>query len=356
MLWFSVKALAHFFLMSLPKVSEGHWDFVFFKSIFRPDYDQYFSDVADCANGRILKYDARYKFYFNFSGLYFFIREFPVFAQVLRHLYFKPWASLYCFINYLRCVQTIHLFRNLSTRVFVSFGDMQQLDNALIQYLRLNNRCQTMALQHGLYVDSSADPTQINTLNFRNVVAEYFLAWGDVTGELVQSFTNANVVVVGKPSISTSWNSTYDPHANQFLVILDSAALQKYNEKLLNVAQELRLKSGISFRIHPHPDLNASLIEEAQRHSALDRYKFVIGHSTTLLIELASIGVPVFRLKSEVPFHPGLEKIEFTSAKDLLDRSTENLHFKNMIAHLLKFVGSESQHQYKQFFAGQLQR
>ncbi len=351
MAWFGLKALVHFLLTKLPAPKSDIWDIVFFKSIFRTDYDRFFDHVVNCASGNVLVYEARYRWGLNFLGLGLFVKELPVAVRILRHFRFRPFASLYLFVNYLRCIQAITLFRDLQTKVFVSFADMQPLDNSLIQYFNAGRKIATATLQHGLYIDTTSDPSQINTLNFRNVVAKNFLAWGSVTAQLVQRFNQANLPVVGKPFLSFKNEEIYDQSSNFFLIILDSISMHAYNDRLLEMGAQINSITGLEYRVRPHPDLPAGIIQDLPLHTSSSRYRFVIGHSTTLLIELAATGVPVFRMQSDTPYHPHLESFEFSTVEELIAKLSDEIDFKSMVSHLISCTGSESKSKYKETFA-----
>jgi hypothetical protein len=350
MLWFAAKALGHFLMMKLPAPNAGQWDFIFFKSIFRADYDRLFSDVAACAPGKVLIYEARYQPGFNLVGWKLLGQYWPLLISIFRQLQYRPWRSLYCFINYLRCMQAIATLSPLSAKVFVSFGDMQPLDNALIQYMHRHRGSQTVTLQHGLYLDTSGDPTQINTLNFRNVVAKYFLAWGKVTSDLVKRFSQTSPLVVGKPTLPIQYSEICLPSSKRFLVILDSTAHHSHNQRLLEIAKQIQDRMGLEFRVRPHPDNPPGTILQSLLHQPSDRYRFVVGHSTTLLIELAAAGVPVYRLNSDIPFHPGIEPLEISTVDDLMAILSGNADFRQLVSHLIQFTGAEAKGKYRAAF------
>jgi len=351
MWWYAAKAFGHFLLHRLPVLPDREkWDFVFFKSIFRPDYDKLFADVVECAPGKVLVYHARYKWGFNGRGLRLLVRSAPVLARLSTQLNWRMFASIYCFFNYLRCMQAIDHFRDLETKVFVSFGDMQPLDNALIQFLNKHRRTGTATLQHGLYIDSSGDPQQINSLNFANVVARHFLAWGESTAALVRRHSETMVSVVGKPSPIFERSTIHQPGVAKFLVALDSAVFAAENARLIEIADQLQRECGLEYRIRLHPDIPRHLYPESKFQQSGDRFQFVLGHTTTLLIEFAIAGVPVFRLKTDTPYHPGLDAVEFRTAAEIRDKIAKTASNPASVSHLIRFAGSESKEQYSNRF------
>ncbi len=348
----ALKGFAHILFMhpSLPARING--EFLFFKSIARPDLDFLFRAAADACPYDKTVVDHHYQPALNLTGLTMLVRNLPaLFALKAATRHNWP-AALYLYVNYIRCVQVLAIAAGMPVQNLIVFGDMQQLDSCLVQHFRQRG-ARTATLQHGLYLDTSTDRRNINYVNYRNIVAEYFLAWGTATKTLVERHTSAKVEIVGKPILPLRPANPVGPDPF-FAVLFDSTAFQQQNRELLSIALEIEQRTGARARFCPHPD-NVLSDYNLDPGCILPREKipdalFVIGHSTTYLIELLRLGMRVYRLHSKFPWHLANADLIFSSAGELaakLDRPQDSAAIANPF---IDCIGTDSLSRYEDFY------
>ena len=337
-----------------PQVPPGlEVSFLFFKSITRGDYNQLFGQISSACEFEKKVIDHKYAPSFNIKGLVSGATNIRMLFQLLPTRNFRLWESLYLYTSYIRCLQFIDCFSSAKIKNLVVFGDMQQLDNCLVQYLK-QKRCITATLQHGLYLDTTDDPSNINYVNFMNIVSEYFLSWGDATKSLVEKYSKAKVNIVGKPLPPLEPVQAANAEKKFFAILFDTSVYKSQNKLLLAIANEVEKKLSITalFCLHPDNDPEEYGIDKSRflDRNRIGAAEFIIGHSTTFLIELMCLGKQVFRMRSEIRWHEVSDGVIFEDANELMNKIGKPLTSTSMPDKFIACVGEESLAKYKNFF------
>jgi len=270
----------------------------------------------------------------------------------LKNLSIKPKVYVYCRMAFYRAV--LQVVARIQFRKLLVFADMQPMDNLLLQAFpdRLS-----ITLQHGLYVDYH-DTDTINVVNYRNQLADYFLAWGQDTALLISRYQpGTKAVVCGKPNLAPKPESETGRDIDYFSVVFDQNMYEKYNMRLLEIANQFSELTGIKFNLKMHPWNNPAryVIDRARviESRPLSMSKFVVGHTTSLLYELLRIGVPAFKLRSPEPALATPDEMQFEDVTELLTVTGRELSPEACIEIGRKYIShysEESLAQYRAFF------
>jgi len=326
---------------------------LFFKSMNRADYNEQFSQIQKLNSDSSLL-DLRYKnapqrrkypFYIIFKYFPLLLFTNIRFNSLKRIIYL-----IACQIKYLEVAEKT--YKN-NFNFLVVHADMQPTENMLCQIAKKKN-IKTVTLQHGLYVDYKND-FNINVVNYENQVANYFLAWGDDTRQLIRKYhTNTNVVICGKPLKPLDFIST----KNYFTVIFDQQLFHEYNIQLLEIAYTIakKLKIKINLRLHPSNNINTYRLEEGIVIFDTNIYdsQFVIGHTSSLLFELMRLGIPSYKFRSKIPSNHIDEDFIFSDVEELsakiIKHTESNFIFSKYAKRYITYIGEDSLQQYRNFF------
>ncbi|MBD9680009.1 hypothetical protein IB274_25100 [Pseudomonas sp. PDM18] len=330
-------------------------DFLFVKSMRRADYDWLFESIAqECLRSkRLLDIYRIYTGKLRPYPLLLVLKYFPLFFSMLSHGFHKAVYLFVKAVGYLEVLERVGKFyphQNL-----VVFADMQPIDNLLVQAARLRNQ-KTVTLQHGLYVDYSEKPN-INVVNYKNMVSEYFLAWGAATGELINNYhSGAKVVLCGKPMKEPALQ---DEQGDYFTVLFDQNAFRSYNAEMLRIAYDLakKTKLKVNVRFHPRNNPASYRVRQDSTYTGLswEGSRFILAHTTSMIHEIMRFGVPVFKYDTEIPCADVPCELKFKSVDDLRGlvagiRNAE-FDFEEVAGRYICSVGDESLFRYRDFFS-----
>lgn len=326
---------------------------LFFKSMNRADYNEQFSQIQKLNSDSSLL-DLRYKHLTQRRKYPFYIifKYFPLllftnlrFNSLKRTIYL-----IACQIKYLEVAEKT--YKN-NFNFLVVHADMQPTENMLCQIAKKKN-IKTVTLQHGLYIDYTND-FNVNVVNYENQVADYFLAWGDDTRKLIQKYhTNTNIVICGKPLKPLDLIGT----KNYVTVVFDQQLFHEYNIQLLEIAYIIakKLKIKINLRLHPSNNINKYRVEEKIVIFDTNIYdsQFVIGHTSSLLFELMRLGIPSYKLRSNIPSNDIDEDFIFSDIEELSDKITKhkrsNFDFSEYAKRYIAYISEDSLQYYSNFF------
>lgn len=324
-------------------------DFLFFKSLPREDYDEFFYQVIGALQQKeIAVYNGHeIKKGYNPRALFLFFRHISALFLLIRNLGSHTGVFFYCkMMGYLN---VLDLLRRINPTNVVVFADMHPLDNLVVQTYRQKNKS-TATLQHGLYVDYGNQHT-VNVVNYQNVVSEYFLAWGEKTAQLISRYhPDCKLRICGKPTLS----GTIEPNqeSKTFTILFDQKMYKDYNQQLLDSAQIISKKMGwkIALRLHPTTFLKDYKTDPSV-HLTTDpvpweEIRFCIGHTTSMIYELLRRGMPVYKLQSKIPSHMLPDELCFTNASDLLIKLSRPVDFVSIGRMYVSTTGKQSLERY----------
>lgn len=261
--------------------------------------------------------------------------------------------KIFLWFHYLQLLQLNDVLKNWNIQFLITHADMQPIENYITQYFK-NKNIDTITLQHGLYIDYSKLQNK-NIVNYENVVSKYFLAWGNDTKNLINKYHHdVDVFICGK--INRHNNSEInDSDKNYFTVIFDQQMFFEYNKQLLLIAQKLsnELKLELNIRFHPaNIESNYDISGNNLINMAVTNSKFVIGHSSSMLFEIMTYGIPVYKLKSDIPTNSIQSSLIFKNYEDLIlkIKNSEHFDFKTESEKYIDSFGEKSEEKYKNFF------
>lgn len=225
--------------------------------------------------------------------------------------------KLYIFFNIIHIISIRKHIEKYKISLLVTHSDMQPLENYIVQYFK-NKNVQTVTLQHGLYIDYSKYPN-LNEVNYKSVVSDYFLAWGEETKELIKKYhPQCEVLVCGNPMVK---KIDYKPKSF-FAVVFDQELFKEYNKKLINIAQQLSRKKGfkILLKLHPKNNLKDYKIDRSLFIDGVDLNDslFVLGHTTTMIFQLMRNSIPIFKYQTEIPSNKFSDDLIFHNIDELI--------------------------------------
>lgn len=349
---FICKTLIKLFFLKLRIPNRINTDFIFYKSMIRKDYDSLFNQIVDQCSYKKESVNLKYSKGFNINIFFVFLR-YKFLVRFLKEKY--NINSIYFILKLYQYIQLLEYFeKNFEFNQMVVFADMQPTDNMLVQYNKLKG-IKTITLQHGLYVDYDKY-NNINIVNYRNIVSDYFLAWGSETKELVEKYHGnlVKVIICGKPSLQIENLKVDYSDIKYFTILFDQNMFQEYNKELLKVgyliSKELNLMINIKF--HPNnnkSDYNVNFDMVFKEEMPIDSSRFILGHTTTMIYEMLRVGHKVFKLASDVPCNKAPFNIVFTHANDLIKKVNNNIPELTR-KYFIEDIGTDSLIKYKKFF------
>lgn len=328
-------------------------NYLFIKSMKRPDYDNLFFKIAEsCSKPKIIVDTYEKKGKFSLYRLYDFVRFAPMFYKVFRRN-IAQWAFL-C-ITLTNLLSQIKSLPRINYRSIVVFADMQPLDNVLVQHSTMTN-IESTTMQHGLYVDYES-LVNVNVVNYLNTNANNFLAWGQDTAELIKKHhPNKSIYICGKPTIS---DSNVKKSGNYFTVVFDQNIFFPYNQKMLDVAYMLYEHTALMVNMRLHPNNRLKWFKLKPEITLVEKdiwmSQFVLGHTSSLLYECMRLGIPVFRYNSEIPSVKTPDYIQFESINELvkLIKAVDKIPFNTISRTYINEIGDKSMAEYTKYFNGE---
>lgn len=340
------------------------YDFLFVKSLERESYTGFWETVVNCCKTSKcqLNYTWSNATYLDGSLRQSAKKKVGIIKSVILVIYniryffeinerIKNYKeSLSAYFRFLILVSEVNSILEIKFKKLVVFADMQRLDNLLVQVCNKKN-IETATLQHGLYVDYS-DIDNLNKVNYKNVVSKYFLAWGDETKELIEKYNKDCIVVVcGNPLMT---GDKYSDEREYVTVILDQVYFREYNQKLLNIIEEYCSKHNLKINIKVHPTDSINVYNIRARNFVINQSVtnsiFAVGHTSTLMFEMMSLGIRVFKLKTDLPANKMNSDVMFSTIEELEEKINSDIDFKELSKFYMKFSGEQSLNNYKDFF------
>jgi hypothetical protein len=328
---------------------------LFFKSSYRKDANIFFDRIQSCCDQNPTFIDIRQlKTKVNFNWVPVLFSQGRVFYILKKKYSFID--SLFLYVRFTEHYNTVRSSMNDARfENVVVFGDMRPMDNLIVQHFKSMGST-TITLQHALFIDY-IKYDNVSVTNIQSIVSDHFLAWGEETKELVKQYhPDVEVHICGKPlEVITISPNRETADSEFFTVIFDQNLHEKYNQKLLDIADHITNKTGLKYciRFHPTSLKKNYIINHENVVEDLDLYQstFVIGHTTTFIFELMIQGVSVYKLDTIVPMNKMDDKFKFKSYEELMNRIRMDIDFKEEAKYYIKYTGEESLNKYKQFFS-----
>ena len=337
---------------------------LFFLSIERIDYSNLLDSALEELNEKS-RIQRKVNKTFNYRNLIMFISRFDVFRKTRMielpknnndSVLVKPSLidRLIIYSHLITGLGIYSAFMNLDiskTKFVTVLCDVWQEESMLIQWA---NSCgiHTVTLQHALFVPQ-IDNSTYDCLNMWNVKAKFALFWGDYTKkQFLDNNPKLNCYVCGNPSID---KKKYNIDEHTIGIAMDLPRMHDYNQKMIDIVEEYAVKYSkrVLLRIHPADSITNYTINNnvSEFSKDLDSSKFIIAHTTTMLFTYILSGKPVLKLKSEIPFFPVDDSIQFDNVDELIGCiNVLGLDMSSSINNEIKYIGYESKKKYKEFY------
>jgi len=257
--------------------------------------------------------------------------------------------KIYIVLNILQVKSIDKYLKGYNLKLLIAHADMQPVENYMVQYFK-EKGIKTVTLQHGLYIDYSKYPN-INEVNYKNVVSDYFLSWGEETKELIEKYhSNCKVLLCGNPTEKEMAYKSKD----FFTVVFDQELFKEYNKKLIHIAQELSRKINLKILLKPHPrnnlndyDLDKDLFID---NGSLNNSAFVLGHTTTMMFQLMRSGIPVFKYQTDIPSNKFNNDLIFSNINELMLKleKKDQIDYIKEGKYYIKYIDNNSLEKYKE--------
>lgn len=229
------------------------------------------------------------------------------------------------FINMFKC-----------PKLLLVYASMQPKDCLMVNiFNKLGTKTATM--QHGLYVKYDKTNT-INRINYQIQPAQHFLCWGENTSKLIQTFhPNTTIHACGRP-IKYRGVETIDGviSHNIILICLDQKLYESENLEMVQIViGAIKKSTNILYevRLRLHPQLNPNYYKQQfpniHQNGDLADASMVIGHTTTMLHELAYKGIKSYKLKTDAECVPFPDKYCFRNEEEFLNILESSKQYDN---------------------------
>lgn len=325
---------------------------LYFRSLFRDDYKYFFREVIDSIGEQdaIVMDD----YYQPCSSVNI---DASRYISTSRHLLplieaESPLARACLYIKLCNYLFVLEHIAHLDVEAAIFFSDMQPQELLVARYLKQRGTV-TATMQHGLYVDYGNMKT-VNVINYRHQPSDYFLAWGQVTADLIQRYhPESKVLICGKPTLfaANDVNST-EPQESQYIyIILDQNIFEDENFEMIAIAREVAQDLGLQLRVKFHPQNDKlkyrTRFMEIEEGGDMVSSDFTIGHTSSLLYESMTLGARVFRFASDIPCVFTPPELEFRTAGQLRAICETSLDFSSISKQYIAYSGDASRHQYR---------
>ena len=208
-------------------------------------------------------------------------------------------------------------------------------------------------MQHGLYVDYTSQ-RNINEVNYLLHNSDNFLACGMDTKRLIkQHHPLSNVVTCGKPLQSIKRIKPKKVIA----VIFDQNLFLDVNLEILEIVYSFAKANN--YRVLPrlHPNNRPWRYREYFDNPLtidcdLEGVQLAVGHTSTFLYELMTLGIPILRYNTNAPALNTNSNLEFSDVDSFSSsfESCNNIDIKNEGRKYFSHMGEESLGMYKEYF------
>ncbi|RED48368.1 hypothetical protein [Seonamhaeicola aphaedonensis] len=276
----------------------------------------------------------------------------------------------------------LYLFKVLKEakiKILITFCDAKEYANLFTQ-AAINLKAVTVTQQHALYIGMNDSSYSQPVLNYRNLISDYFMAWGKSINEQWNGvgFDFTKIVYSGtnlpKGIDIQEKKGFYMPKKNVFGVILSAEYWRKSNIEMLEIAHKFSQENSYEFQVLFHPsnkifeyiDIINYINENQcfQNLKNLDDFimekRFILCHTTSLylrslinkrkcfrfkddnFIDVGGMPDDIFESKAdfEMKFKNGLEysNIELNEISSIIAShyGEENMNYINALETILK--------------------
>ena len=344
------KWINELYKIALPEFNKKHTDVVFFRSLKRDDYKRLFDTIilSSGVNDYLLIETPQLKQgSTNAAAISFLSKNSNIIARINsgNTNIDVCLAVRICFYGFI-----VSALKQLEFNYLVLFSDMQPIEHLASLFCQ-TRKIATISTQHALYIEYKHMDT-VNVINYKHQPSEYFLAWGENTKKLIQTYhPKSNIVICGKPDIDLINNPP--KVENSLIVILDQEIFSTENKKMLSICNEWAKKNKYSIKVkfHPHNNKESYMKDFNSIKEISDIYsgEIIVGHTSSLIFEAMTRGMRVIQFKTNVPTIP-LTVGQIFSDGDSFEKALKSTHKAQSQNSIISFFGEKSKECYKLFF------
>ena len=325
-------------------------DVLFVKCMHRPDYNQLFRMISDTCP---VPYDYLNRpdqvgGQLNPEMVQAFMDFLPVAPLIEAN---TPLEREALYVQLLKHIMNLRVALTSPAKLAVVFSDMQPLDNLVSQAMALRGT-KTATMQHALYVEYEGMDT-INTVNYICQPSQNYLAWGPNTVDLMKKYhPDTKYYMCGKPNLVPITDLECEKAA--ILVIFDQRIFDESNRKVATIARNISEIMGLELRFRLHPQTSEPRFRRwfpsANIVPDIRPADVIVGHSSSLLLELFEAGHDVYQLRSEFKKISLPESLQFTFGKELRKHIEKNVKGDSLRKAFISDIGEKSIQKYREAF------
>lgn len=336
---------------------------VFINSVKREDHISNFYKIYDCCTEE--KNMCQFSSYItvNFRNIIAFftqiksikkINNFSVFGKENKAVHSLKFKIIYYFrlLEYKGIIQMCNLLDLSKVSCLVCYADVLLPEHVLVK--TANERgIKTVTCQHGIYpVDTPVN--SIDVLNYWESPSDYALVWGDLTNRQFKKYSSkTKTVICGNLSLT---KESY-PDTNEVIgVATDIPAYKKYNQAMIDIAEEIatELNMKVWIRLHPtdHKENYYCDSSLTQFRKDIESTKYILAHTSTMLFSYMIQGKKVFKYQSEVIFYKLDRRICFKNSAELYEaiKNVDKIDYSVIIEPFFSCIDEKAKQNYKYFF------
>lgn len=339
--------------------------YTFFNSVERKDYKELFEKIYGCCTFEKNMLTLKKKFTINFYTLFMGILNLKFLyniKSILNSVYVDRKlsfiANIYvCLNTYFEYLQQKDFLRNIKKlddskmKCFVVLEDAISFEQTAVCYFNTRN-VKTITAQHATFFWSEGF-NNIQKLNYYKVPSQYVLTWGENTNKLFNKLNlGKKLIICGNPIVK---QQTID--SEDYIAICgDAIENLKQNRSMIEIVEKFAAKNAMHLLVRLHPadkESNYSVDKTVTQFKRdIDKARFIIGHTSTMICRYLAEGRKVFRYRSDVIFDIIPDTIEFSTESELeeLIKKSDKIYFKSMAEQNIKYCGKESENFYRQAF------
>lgn len=199
--------------------------------------------------------------------------------------------------------------------LFVTFYDSMPKDAFFVQLMRLNG-VKTATLQHGAFTAQRNNQLVNSGVELRTLNSDYFLCWNRFTVDeaIKEGFDKRRCIISGILGFAKNDKRILCDSVtnNTFGVVIGHPTFEEENKILIESANKLASKTGMSFYLKLHPNYSETYFDDVVDKKyyrgiikkgipMLDyanTVEFSIVGASTVFVELVYLGHPVLRYSS----------------------------------------------------------
>ncbi len=255
-------------------------------------------------------------------------------------------------IRYLGIENSLKSFDFSDATSIVVLCDVWETEHMLVNYAN-GLGLVTISCQHAIFHPGIYNNT-MHFLNFWEVPSKFIFTWG-VNSKKMYEKNNRNIDcrICGNPIISKIMKPD---EVNLIGIAADIPLYKEYNENMIEIVQKFAriYNFKVVIRLHPTDSEENYKIDEKMCcfGEDLEKAKFIVGHTTTMIITYLASGKKVLKYESDIPYFEVGSDMCFNSLESfkLCYNSLENIDFNKLAENEIQYIAGDSKMRYRDEF------